>query len=398
MNISNVNGGRSIFKLLIFITLFAEPLLSLHFIVDYTAIIDYSIMSILLIRAYSFKRKNTQLTSLAKYALFALFFIILKSLVIDGLSAVLGQNFGLYIKSFFALVYLFVCYTLFEEKKIVLNFEIWEKFLFWICCCTIVTIVLYRLGLHFVFYRREVMNYPCDQIPFIGLIHYDANAKFRPSWLFYEPSYLGDVLGFNFMMMCKYYLQHANKKKLAIYVLAIIATGSMTGVGCTIGALAFYFVLMKLSFLRRHYIVTKLIAIAFIPTVLTISSVYDITDLVEKGSAIGGTSISTRQSRLVYGLEQVASASTYQIVFGRGKDFNDFGMGVSNCYVQTLCADGAIVLIVFLSIVFLLLKKTNYEYYYMIIAMNAIDLSFLPFIMLMLIIANQYYKRQLYIA
>lgn len=119
---------------------------------------------------------------------------------------------------------------------------------------------------------------------------------------------------------------------------------------------------------------------------------YDATDLITKGDAIGGTSISTRQTRLTYGLEQISSATPTQLLFGRGKDFNDLGLGVSNCYVQLLCADGILVLSLFLLIVIVLLRKADYEYIYMLMAMNAIDLSFLPFMMLMMVIANQYYK------
>ena len=99
---------------------------------------------------------------------------------------------------------------------------------------------------------------------------------------------------------------------------------------------------------------------------------------------------------LATGLEQIATATPNQLIWGRGKRFNeDFGMGVSNCYVQLLCADGALVLMVFLILVYVLLKNSDYEYYYMVIAMNAISLSFLPFVLLMMLVANQYYKNDI---
>lgn len=381
-----------LFKLLIFTTFFSEPVVSAHFLLNYTAVIDYIIMAFLLVVVYAYKIPNRRVYPIAKFSIFAFIFILLKSIIVDGISEVFGSNIGLYIKTLFSLIYLYVCYTIFEERKLIVSFRVWEKFLFWICCCSIITYFLYIFGFHFLFFKKEVLNYPCEQIPFVGLVHYDDNDKIRPSWLFYEPSYLGDILGFNFMMIYNYYMKFKKKKKLIVYILAIVVCGSITGVGCTVAAICVNFLLNKLGFLKKHIILPKLIMLFLVPTVLTIYATYDATNLIERGESIGGTSISTRQTRLAYGLQQINNASTYELVFGRGKNFNKLGLGVSNCYAQLLCADGLLVLILFVSIVFVLLKRTNYEFYFMIIAMNAIDLSFLPFLMLMMVVVYQFYK------
>ena len=393
---TSTSKNKSLLKLLIFTSFLTEPIVSLHFLFDYTAIIDFVVMLVLMILAYSRRGTPKTLTNISKIVLLSLGFIILKSFVVDGFGSVFGSELGQYMKTFFSLIYLFICYTLFEEKKLIINFRIWEKFIFFVCICTIISIILYRTGFNFLFIKKDILNYPCEQLPFVGLVHYDDNAKIRPSWFFQEPSYLGDFLGFNFMMVSRYYLKYRKWKKTLIYILTILITGSMTGVGCTLIAFTIYLIQKRISFLNNHSVLVKIVMVVLLPTAMTVYSTFDIQELKDQSSIVGGSSISTRQARMAYGLEQIATATPNQLIWGRGKRFNeDFGLGVSNCYVQLLCADGALVLMFFLILVYVLLKRSDYEYYYMVIAMNAISLSFLPFIFLMMLVANQYYKNDI---
>jgi len=382
--------GTKIFWLLIAITLLTDPVTSLHFLFDYSAVLDYLLMLFLLFKVYSYKKKHS--TNIAKFALFILLVYIIKPVIFLGPSEVLGKDMPSYIKAIFALLFFYIAYSLFQEKKIVISFKVWEQFLFWICCCTIITFVLYKIGGGMLFLKREVLGYPTAQIPFVGLIHYDDNMKLRPSWFFDEPSYLGDILGFNLMMVCKYYLQRKSYKKIVIYLLAIIVTGSMTGIGCAFAAFPVSFVMMKISRKKTIPPIGKLLLLFLIPTFITAYSAFDSSSSSKSEVIFSESSLSTRQSRLIYGLNELTSASTANILYGKGHSYNDSDMGVANAYLDLLLGDGIIILVFFIILVFVLLKHADYEYCYMLLSLNMIDLTFLPFIMLMLIIAKFYYK------
>jgi hypothetical protein len=374
------------FKALIATTLFTDPFLLTHSLFNYSAIVDYTIMSFMLVWLLANRSKRTDYISILCLMAFVIY--VVKLTVYDGTSAFRGDNLSMNIKAIYAILFMYVAYGLVKWKKLISQIIIWQNFFYWISVCSIVTLVLYKIGAHFLFIRGEVLGYPVEQIPFIGVVHYDHNMKIRPSWFFYEPSYLGTALGLNLLIVCREYYKMKKYKHLVTYILAILLSGSMTGIGCCLVALAMTSITKAL---KINPIVAKILVLILVPMFIFFYSSYDARD--NNSDVVASSSLIDRQNRVNRALDYVLSAKTEQLLFGIGKDYvNDFKGGVANAYLGLLIADGAIILLLYLIVVFVLLYRTDYEFYFNIIAMNMIDLNWLPFWLLMFVVINQYYK------
>ena len=87
--------------------------------------------------------------------------------------------------------------------------------------------------------------------------------------------------------------------------------------------------------------------------------------------------------------------STNDMLFGKGRGYveEQHVQGVSNVYLQYFIANGLFFVILIALLFYFVLKGTDYEFFFAILAFNSTEVALKPITMLICVIALFYYRQ-----
>lgn len=380
---------KNLFYVLVLLSLLMDPMVLTRCVWDHSSILEYIVGTIfLVIVALQIRGKTKHSKPIIVYVSVLIVYYLIDIVIFEGIGVVNSNTLGVYIQDFFALLYLLITIRAYEKGNLIKYLPVWFTFLTFICVITIVCAVVYNAGGGFLFMRSEVMGYKVDQIPFICMMHYNnAFGYVRPSWLFAEPSYLGFFLGFQLLIYFKYAWGYKKRKYLyiAIYILALFATNSVTGFVCVAASVIYYI-------FSRFVKTPKFLLFLAVPLFIGAYNAFDRTEVMDD-ERVSGSSLETRQLRMAWALNELSNMDTERLLFGNGRGYveSQHEKGVSNVYLQFLIANGLIFVIMLCFLIYIILKRADYEFFFAVLAFNSTEIALKPITLLIFIIAYSYY-------
>lgn len=241
---------------------------------------------------------------------------------------------------------------------------------------------LFFLIIPSLFTYTEVIGYEVFYNKILGLVSID---NLRPCWFFAEPSYCGSFLMLNMFIFRNFVFPR--KKWKRIYYLVVFAGfistasfGAIVAFGLTLG------MLIAKRFLRVGNVL--IIASLFI-AVISYLTVFQNYESLES-ELIRTHSFAARQERVKMGKELRESMGTTDMLIGMGVNAASFkyDVGLSDAYNKMYIENGALFLIIYLMIVYRLLKKDIIVLSALVLSLMTVIVQIFPLTLLTIIIAS----------
>lgn len=378
--------SSTIFKILIAVCLMAAPICITRTYFSFSSIWNYILGTAFLLYLVSKAKYISYNKRLLYLVVYSIIYILLKTLLFNWWNKDITLNmFSDMIQEIFSLFYLMIA-------LLVLNIQndtqkIWFQFLYYIACCVVFTAIVFNLITRAPFITMDLEGYSVSAFPLLGNINTDVSSSdmwCRPTWFFFEASYLGYFLGYNMVMGYIYWKQNRQIKRFLVYLLAFLLTQSYTGYACVL--LGFI-----LSYLTKKKIFNKVIAICCLPLFLSFYFGFDKT-IITDNKYTQTASIGDRQDRIGMAYEELATYNTTELILGRGIDrLTDLGRGVANAYFKMLISNGVMLLVSFFIILYKIHKNSYYEFYFALFAFNSTEIALTPIVLLAFLVTSYFY-------
>lgn len=378
--------SSTIFKFLIAVSLMAAPICITKTYFSLSSIWNYLLGTSLLLYLVSKAKCISYDKKLLYLVVFSTVYILLKTLFFNWWNKDITQNmFSDMIQDVFALFYLIIALLVLNIRND--TQKIWFQFLYYIACCVVFTAIVFNLITRAPFINMDLDGYSVSAFPLLGNINTDVGSSdmwCRPTWFFFEASYLGFFLGYNMVMGYLYWKQKKQIKHFLVYVLAFLITQSYTGYVCVL--LGFI-----LSYLTKISKFNKAIAISCLPLFLSFYLAFDKT-IITDNKYTQTASIGDRQDRMGMAYEELATFDTTELFLGKGIDrLTDLGRGVANAYLKMLISNGVVLLVSYFIILYKIHKKSYYEFYFALFAFNSTEIALTPIVLLAFLVTSYFY-------
>jgi hypothetical protein len=218
-----------------------------------------------------------------------------------------------------------------------------------------------------------------------------GSFSFRPHYYFSEPSYMGFFLGFAFLFLNQIKNIAYKKTKLIIVFIAGVMVFSTTFYASLLIGIISDFIYKR----TKPYISAANLSAVYL-IVFIMSSVVYVDQLDTINNRIFSeysTSFNNRQMRIESSLFTINRMNYEEILFGKGTGYisnKDMfrNAGESNIYIRTLVENGVFVLIIYIIIIYSLLKGTPSLMLYTLVGLHAVILLETPFFILIALAAN----------
>lgn len=202
-----------------------------------------------------------------------------------------------------------------------------------------------------LFSFKELVGYEVFHNTLLGIVSID---NLRPCWYFAEPSYCGAFLLWNIVLFRDYFFP--SKKLKAVYYLFVLSAffltssfGSFIAIGIT------FLIMVAKRVLRLNNSVVILGLFAAVILFLTVFQKQEFSDF----DLLKTHSLAARQERVEMGRELRSEMGAFDVLFGLGVNAatlkNDIGL--SDAYNKMYIENGIIYLLLYLLIVYKMLKK-----------------------------------------